>query len=217
MTPALVLADGKLVPPRDYKGSPEESFQEAVIVFQEGDEQRTAREDLILKITVHGDQLSTFAWIIPFPSAPDIQREDAALFRELFEYVEARQHARQARSEAKAAAAEKPEAGVEVLSRKVVGSYDTAVVRETTRGALNEWLRAEGFRPLADAEDVLDFYRAKNSVFACVKVSDVALAQGSPVDLHPLRFTFDTGGRDGIYFPMKLTGLQSAPFGSTFR
>ena len=32
------------------------------------------------------------------------------------------------------------------------------------------------------------------------------------MDLHPLRFKFETGGRGGIYFPMKMTGLQSTSF-----
>src|SRR5262249_2349905 len=31
-------------------------------------------------------------------------------------------------------------------------------------------------------------------------------------DLHPLRFSFATGGYDGLYFPMKLTGLQENGF-----
>jgi hypothetical protein len=43
-------------------------------------------------------------------------------------------------------------------------------------------------------------------------VSDAELDKDRPVDLHPVRFTFKTGGRDGIYFPMKLTGLQTSAF-----
>ena len=54
--------------------------------------------------------------------------------------------------------------GVEVLSRQVVGSFDTAVVKEKVAGALNKWLDAEGeagremvangliYAPLADME-----------------------------------------------------------------
>ena len=49
-------------------------------------------------------------------------------------------------------------------------------------------------------------------MFACIKVSSEALESERSVDSHPLRFTFKTGGRDGIYFPMKMTGLQSDPF-----
>jgi hypothetical protein len=100
----------------------------------------------------------------------------------------------------------------EVIERKVVGSYDLAILRVKQRGALNQWLFDQGFQPVADADDVLDFYREQGFVYACMKVSDAALAAGSTVELHPLRFTFDTGGCDGIYFPMRLTGLQNEPF-----
>src|SRR4051812_37787555 len=54
--------------------------------------------------------------------------------------------------------------------------------------------------------------RKKGYVFACVRVNDVARAKGAAADLHPLRFSFTTGGRDGVYFPMRLTGLQSSRF-----
>jgi hypothetical protein len=206
-------ADGKLVRPRSYEGSLEETAQEAILIFQAGDDTRSAREDMILKVSVKGGALTEFGWVIPFPAPPDIEREDAALFRELFNYVEARKargHGKASEGTKSAGADASPRA-VEVISRKTVGSYDTAVVRDK-EGGLNDWLHSNGFQPLEDAEDVLGFYREKDYVFACIKVSDAALAEGKAVDLHPLRFSFDTGGRDGIYFPMKLTGLQSEPF-----
>jgi hypothetical protein len=103
---------------------------------------------------------------------------------------------------------------VQVLSRKVVGNFDVAVVKENQPGALNGWLKKEGFQTLEGpgADKVVAFYRNKGFVFACIKVSDAALRRGRTVDLHPLRFTFRTGGRDGIYYPMKMTGLQTDRF-----
>lgn len=59
---------------------------------------------------------------------------------------------------------------------------------------------------------MIEFYRKKGYVFCCIKVTEAQLQAKTPVDLHPLRFTFKTGGRDGIYFPMKLSGLQKQPF-----
>src|SRR5262249_53655987 len=79
-------------------------------------------------------------------------------------------------------------------------------------GKLNQWLKKEGYQSLPDAEDILGVYRNKGYVFACVKVAEAGLGELKTADLHPLRFTFKTGGRDGIYFPMKLTGLQQDPF-----
>jgi len=210
------LADGKVVPPRDYVGSLEEKAQEAIIIFQPSDRPGEASEDLILKITVEGSA-KNFAWIIPFPNEPDIAKEDEALFTELFDYVESRlQHSRtpvqDAKSEGAARNAAESDNAVEVISRQIVGEFDIAVVRENEAGGLNPWLAENGFQQLTDAEETLAFYRDKEYVFACIRVSSDALATQPTVDSHPLRFTFKTGGRDGIYFPMKMTGLQSEPF-----
>jgi hypothetical protein len=87
-----------------------------------------------------------------------------------------------------------------------------AVVEEKAAGALNKWLRKEGYQTLTRARDVINYYRQKGYVFACIKVADTQLRKLKAVDLHPLRFTFKTGGRDGIYFPMRMTGLQQENF-----
>ena len=71
----------------------------------------------------------------------------------------------------------------------------------------------EGRIPDAPRSDnVLGFYDKKKYVFACIKVSEAQLDKHTPVDLHPLRFSFKTGGRDGMFFPMKMTGLQDHAF-----
>ncbi|MHC5069506.1 MAG: DUF2330 domain-containing protein [Planctomycetota bacterium] len=215
VTPWLrsAVPDGKVVPPKDYKGSLEEKAQEAIIVFQGSEEAGGAVEDLVLKISVQGSA-KTFGWVVPFPSKPEVFREDARLFSELFRYVEMRRYhgRKKGKGRGNKLAAEAADAPVKVLSRKIVGKFDVAVVRENKKGALNTWLEEEGFQTLANAEDVIGFYREKNYVFACIKVSDAALQADEAIQLHPLRFTFKTGGRDGIYFPMKMTGLQTAPF-----
>lgn len=211
-------ADGLVVPPRAYQGSLAERAQEALILFHPGDEGREATEDLILKIRVAGDARS-FAWVVPLPREPATAPEDPALFEELYRYVQARLADRLPRGAdgppagaAKAEAAPAAKEPVEVLSRETVGSFDVAVVRENRAGALNAWLVENGYRSLEGADDLIGFYREKGYVFACVRVSDAASGRGEAVELHPLRFSFSTGGRDGIYFPMRLTGFQSEPF-----
>ncbi|MGI9243256.1 MAG: hypothetical protein ACR2RV_20830, partial [Verrucomicrobiales bacterium] len=84
---APAFADGIVRPPRAYEGSLEEKSQEAIIVFQPGTAERSAVEDLILKIHVTG-KADEFAWVVPFPSPPKTREEDAALFKECFDYVE---------------------------------------------------------------------------------------------------------------------------------
>jgi len=209
------LADGMVVGPKEYKGSLAERSQEALIVFHPGDEKRSAAEDLILKIRVEG-AVESFAWVLALPNVPTTAPEDPKLFEELHRYVETQK----SRSRPKPAPGVKSpvtsaigsaEGGVEVVSRKDVGRFDVAIVREKEAGALNGWLTENGYRRVEAADDVIEFYRKKSYVFACVRITDAALKSGS-VDLHPLRFSFETGGRDSVYFPMRLTGLQAKPF-----
>src|SRR5262245_43111485 len=138
--PALAWADGKLFKPRNYQGSLEESSQEAIIIFHAADTMGDAVEDLILKIGVVGET-DPFAWVVSFQNEPQVKKEDAALFRELFNYVEARSQSGQKAAESKDKGAKDRSKDdtprpVDVLSRQVVGSYDVAVVRENVPGAL---------------------------------------------------------------------------------
>lgn len=212
----FALGDGKVMPPLNYTGSLEEKAQEAIIVFTPGTTEKSAVQDLIIKIQVEG-KVDDFAWVVPLPSKPTTHEEDAALFKECFNYVQGRLRPR-SKSEGSAKKSDtanealpRPQQ-VEVLSREVVGSYDVAVVKEHVAGALNTWLKKEGFQELEKAEDIIGFYREKGYVFACMKVADTKLSKSGTADLHPLRFTFETGGRDGIYFPMKMTSLQNDSF-----
>ena len=210
-------ADGLVVPPVGYQGSLNEKAQEAILIFLPGEEGKTSRQDLILKITVEGEA-KEFGWLVPFPSEPRTGREDARLFRELHNYVQHRLRPAPSAGIAKSAPealpsnSARPAQKVEVLSRKIVGSFDVAVVRENEAGALKEWLETNRFQVPENSEDLIAFYRKKKYVFACTKVSDAALKKDTPVDLHPLRFSFTSGGRDGIYFPMRMTGLQKSHF-----
>ena len=210
--------DGGLIRPWSYKGSLEERSQEAIIIFNTSEEDEGAFEDLILKIGVIG-KTDQFAWVIPFPKEPKVEKEDARLFEELGYYVDFQRsrnknNPRDEKAKDAKKAEERPnESPVEVLARKIVGSYDVAVVRENLAGALNRWLKEEHYQALPEtAEDVIGFYRQKGYVFACVKVKDAVSGSDGNSDLHPLRFSFRTGGQDGIYFPMKMTGLQTMPF-----
>ena len=211
-----VFGDGKVMPPLNYSGSLEEKAQEAIIVFTPGTGEKSAVEDLIIKIQVEG-KVDDFAWVVPLPSKPTTHEEEAILFKECYNYVQSRlrpppKASGSAKKTDSANKAKPTPQEVEVLSREVVGSYDVAVVKEKTAGTLNAWLKKEGFQELNNAEDIIGFYRKKGYVFACMKVAETGLSKAGKVDLHPLRFTFETGGRDGIYFPMKMTSLQEDPF-----
>jgi hypothetical protein len=155
---------------------------------------------------------------VPLPSVPETGKEDAKLFEELHRYVQARLVARvgKAKSDGKtktlAEAAQPATEDVEVISREVVGSFDVSIVKENRAGSLNHWLTDNQYQPVDGSDDVIEWYREKGYVFACMRVSDAALSKDRAVDLHPLRFSFKTGGRDGMFFPMRLTGLQEERF-----
>lgn len=202
------FGDGTFVPmhvEREYEGSLEQKAQEAIIVYRDG------AEDLILKVTYQG-KAKDFAWLIPLPSIPEISRANAQLFTELFAYVE-RSIARKERASYKwgKSAEETAEAagGVEIVARKTVGSYETTTVREIAKGALNDWLKTNGYLELTAAEGELEHYRKLSWVYVAVKVRD-ALAAQDAVDLHPLRFQFRTQKEDEMVYPMKLSVFQQS-------
>ena len=205
--PSAALADGKLVPPyeaAEYEGSLQERSQEAIIVYSEG------LEDLVIKVSYEGEP-AEFAWVIPFPSEPEIHPAHAELFEELFNYVDYRLweedqplidlHLGFGKK------AEEGREGVHVLSEKVVGSYETTVLEATAPGGLNGWLGENGYQALPD--DIVEFYRRKGWVFAAIKVHEAAGA-GERV-LHPLRFRFRPDKEDAMVYPMKISGYQDQP------
>jgi hypothetical protein len=212
--PLTIFADGMVVPPIQYKGSLNETAQEAILIFHKGTEQQPSSQDMILKITVQGET-KDFGWVVPLPSVPDTGKADAAMFQELHDYVQARQPRRpKATPSFKNGLDQKSESApaAVVIKREIVGSYDVAIVREKKDGGLKDWLKDNEFKTPENVGDLIAFYRKKGYVFACMKVSDAELTKGASADLHPIRFRFTTGGRDGIFFPMRMTGLQKERF-----
>lgn len=212
--PPTIFADGMVIPPIQYKGSLNETSQEAILIFHKGTEQQPSSQDMILKITVQGET-KDFGWVVPLPNVPETGKADVAMFKELHDYVQARQpRTPKAPGAFKNGIDAKTEAApaAQLIKREIVGSYDVAIVKEKKAGGLKNWLDENQFQAPENAEDLIAFYRQKNYVFACMKVSDAELNKGASADLHPIRFRFTTGGRDGIFFPMRMTGLQKEKF-----
>jgi len=202
-------ADGMFVPryiEREYEGSLEQRAQEGIIVYKDG------VEDLILKVSYQGKP-KEFAWVIPFPSVPEIFRAGTELFSELFDYVE---HALAEESRGgwfkwgkhKEETEEGP--AVRVIARKTVGTYETTTVEERTKGALNQWLKENGYVELKAAENEIEYYRNLGWVFVAIKVRD-AIAEQESADLHPLRFQFQTRQEDEMVYPLRLSVFQKSP------
>jgi hypothetical protein len=209
---ATAFADGGVRGPASYPDSFAERAQEAIIVFHDGKRPGEAVEDMVLKIGVDGG-VHWFAWVIPFPTDPEVEPAPIGMFEELYVYARDRRNRPGVVIDNRKIYGATPPRPVDVLSRRVVGRYDVATVREREPGALNRWLLREGFQIFWFGDEVIEYYRKKSYVFVCIKVHDARGEKGKTTALHPLRFTFRTGGRDGIYFPMKMTGLQRGTFG----
>jgi hypothetical protein len=209
-----------------------ESYQEAIIIQDRDALTGRALENMVLRIRVRSlEDIDSFAWVIPFPNPPEAALEDTKLFEEIRRHVTGSGEtsagetprgggnqaagatpSEEARIASRGAASGEP-SNVSVISRKVLGGYEVVIVRALEKGALEAWLEKEGFQGTEYAgNDVVESYRKKGHVFACVKVRDPRLVKGATVELQPLRFAFETGGRDGIFFPMKMTSLQTEPF-----
>ena len=156
LTAPQASADGLVFRPVAYKGSLNERSQEAIIIFHSGDKPGEATQDLILKISVQGD-VDQFGWVVPLPSVPQTGKEEVRLFEELHKYVQARLAAGSAKpkgdkKEKSSAEAERAFAeGVEVISRKTVGSFEVSIVKEKRAGSLNQWLTDKSTSPLPAA------------------------------------------------------------------
>lgn len=100
------------------------------------------------------------------------------------------------------------EAQVEVLDRRIVGSFDTEVIRSADPQALRRWLKENGFGVPPESESAIDEYVAKGWVFAAMKLrqDDSKMGLMTP---HPLVFRFKT---PTPVYPMRLTMPQDRPF-----
>jgi hypothetical protein len=172
-----------------------EPSQKAVILHKDG------IEDMILQVKYSGPA-EDFCWIVPLPAAPALSAVEGDVFAELSLYTQLRWKwgYRQA---------EKPE--VEVLSRKKVGIFDTAVLKATDPADLQRWLAKNGFAFPENRADVLKFYARKKWVFAAIRIhpdelgEDVArkLREGT---IQPLLFTFKS---KEIVYPLYVSSVNA--------
>lgn len=95
--------------------------------------------------------------------------------------------------------------GVEVLSRHVVGDFDTVTVRGSEGGGIAAWLRGHGFALDAGAEAVIGDYAHEGWCFVASRLRDRAHDDVVRTP-HPLSFAFAT---ERPVYPMRLTAAGS--------
>jgi hypothetical protein len=180
--------------------------QKAVLIYRDG------HEDLIISINLDlrsVQELPDMAWIIPVPSAPDVQVTSHALFDELNQLsapeIIYKTERRGGFHWGLSAAAPPPP--VEVLERKQVGVYDVAVIAGREGSALLDWLHAEGFTVPNALQPALDAYIAEGWVFAAMRIAPDA-DKNEVFSAEPLWLSFDF---ERMVYPMRLTGVRDTP------
>lgn len=163
---SLALADGGFFPPVYYKEDIYEPTQKGMIIFDGKTEQ------LIIEATYEGE-MNDFAWIIPVPSYPDINKSSTYLFEELhfltepkykkapgFSFLGRRTFAKVSET-----------VGVTVHEQKQVGIYEVSVLSSEDSGALLKWLNDNNYRVSSEAESILDFYIQKKWYFMAMRIN----------------------------------------------
>lgn len=209
------LADGVYIPKIDPSSSARdlsEPTQKALIVHHKGVER------LILQVSYRGS-VSEFAWLIPTPAQPKLDKGAVGTFRNLHiataprikywlnldEYIWS---ASQAFGGKSARIAEPP--GVDVLERRVIGAYDTAVLRARSETDLLNWLRSNKYNVSDKARAVLADYIRRGWIFTAARINtagdkDIAarLKEGT---LEPLSLQFRS--KQPVY-PLKISSINS--------
>lgn len=136
--------------------------QKAVILHREG------KETLVLSVKYEG-AAGDFAWVVPVPSRPKVEKGEAKLFEEL---------ARLTAPTVKWPLWPRPKGPamggmggqVEVLERSHVGVYDVAVLAATDETALADWLKKNGYALPGNPEPVLRHYVEKGWFYVAMRI-----------------------------------------------
>lgn len=198
--PLLVSADGAIVPPENYYAW--ETDQKAVIFY----ESAAQKETMVVAMTFSGNA-KDFAWIIPVPAQPSVEKGSHGLFAALetltgssyydYDYYP---------SSLMKGAAE--DAGVSVVEQKAVDYYDVSVLSSTDSKALSKWLNDNGYKYPEKYAYIFNEYIQNGWYFVAAKIApEVADSTAISSQLlsgaaTPLQLTFAT---DNIVYPLKIS------------
>jgi hypothetical protein len=200
LLPQIASADGIIIPPPDRYAI--ENSQKAVIFYDKG------VETLILSITFTGNA-KDFAWVIPTPSQPEVDKSSNELFLSLEELTEppAPQWGRSYDLEAGLTEKE----AVEILEEKEVGIYEVKILAASDADALAEWLSENGYQFPEKGGYILEDYVKNKWYYTAVKLRpelvwpdiEEKLQTGQAM---PLELVFES---EKIIYPLKITSLSS--------
>lgn len=201
--PLVASADGSIISPPDYYMY--ETAQTAA-VFYEAD---TSTETLVVGMTYQGTA-ADFAWIIPTPTKPEVERGSRELFSEIsdlmygdssYDYYD---YPTSGVMEEYAG-----DSGVTVVEEKQVDYYDVTVLEATSSQDLLDWLNDNGYQFPKQKQYILNDYVSAGWYFTAMKmnaesVDDLvaeALRTGQAV---PVQLTFTTSN---LVYPLRISAV----------
>ena len=204
--PGLALADGALITPPDYYSY--ETMQKAALFY----ESATSTETMVIQIEYSGNA-KDFAWIVPTPNQPQVEKGSATLFTNLQTLTGGYTYPVYDSYTSGLEEVAPQDKSVSVLEQKSVDYYDISVLSATDGKALTKWLAENGYTYPEQYTYVFNDYINNGWYFTAVKlIPEVldnynitsALYNGTAT---PLQFTFQA---DNLVYPLKISQVQSA-------
>jgi hypothetical protein len=192
--PSVAHADGCFVW-RNRDADVLEPEQKALIIQDHG------WEDLVLEVKYQG-KARDFGWIVPVPSEPTLNAENAHLFQVLSEATQDNTpaHAPKMRGVIESATSH----SISVLQESRVGIYQTATLSATDGAALTHWLKQNDYHVEPRARSILDEYSKKGWLFVAARIDVPRYAQSSLNEgtIEPLRIGFHSAEP---VFPLRIS------------
>ncbi len=157
-------------------------------------------ERIVLSLDLAGDPGGRPAVVLPVPGVPEVE---AIEHGDPLAYLDTATTEVEPGAVGGGAPDESAASPVDVIGRETVGGYDVARLASGEAGALNAWLRRNGYALPDGAEPILADYVDRGWRFVAIR-----LAQGEEGRLKPLDVSFAT---DAPVYPMRLEQLASSP------
>jgi len=212
-----VWGDGCMILPVVYSGREKVSSdaQKALLVWRQG-------EEILHLQSSYSGPTSDFAWVIPLPSIPEVERANWEVFKEL-------EKATRPHLEVLAGMRYKSygcgcsagpmgsemrsiETGVRELQSLDIGDLHVDVVSAQEAGGFLRWLHEHNYTIPENAEPVLQNYIIKEFYFVVAKIRKISVYDEfvTPTmsgGLTPLALRFKT---DKPFFPLEISSISSA-------
>lgn len=140
-----------------------------------------------------------FGFLVPTPSVPKLGEADDAAFSLLEQITEPPRAAPVAAAKSEPMKAAAPAPQVVVVAREKVAGLDAAVLKANDAGALDYWLKTNGYHSSPELTDWYKPYVAKNWIITAFKISADGAGQ-SRVNASAVRMSFQT---EQPFFPYR--------------